>query len=85
MFLCFSGQNLKLLQFYLSRLEIAVSSGQFRILENLRDIWHPRNGEKHVPAFSAVRCISAALQKSLSFVCKLSVRSDHSSAASNVL
>lgn len=84
-FLCFFV-DLTLLQLYLSRLKIAVSSGELRILEGLQDdVWCLGTGKKHVPAVSAVRRISAALQKSLSFVRKLSAKSHTSSAASNAL
>lgn len=85
-FLCFSGQDLKLLQLYLSRLKIAVSLAELRILEGLQDdVWCLGTGKKHVPAVSAVRHISAALQKPLSFVHKLSAKSHTSSAASDAL
>lgn len=85
-FLCFSGQDLKLLQLCLSRLKIAVSLAELRILEGLQDdVWCLGTGKKHVPAVSAVRRISAALQKPLSFVRKLSAKSHTSSAASDAL
>lgn len=85
-FLCFSGQDLKLLRLYLSRLKIAVSLAELRILEGLQDdVWCLGTGKKHVPAVSAVRHISAALQKPLSFVRKLSAKSHTSSAASDAL